>query len=60
MPIDQYRKQANSVSDADKQAILARVIEREQVELSSETIETGLEGRILINQQDPIPQWFAD
>ena len=61
MAIDQYRKQTDSILEAEKQAILARVMESRQVELSHEDDKIyHLAGGGSRVQSERLPDWFAD
>ena len=60
MSTDQYRKQTSTTSESQKYALMARVMERRQVDLSTKPDKNCPDPGDRGEKRDGIPEWFAD
>lgn len=60
MAIDRYRKPTESVSEIRRNALLSRVMESQQVDLSQEIDEYERVTNGRFAQRERLPDWFAD
>lgn len=59
MTNDRYRRQADTISEIHKQALLGRVMERHQVDPIERDQQSQGPGESAV-QPERVPDWFAD